>query len=131
MADAGLLNLALETLKRESSLKPVCERTSFEQALINAERDRASYMRQIARKGGKRKDDLQKLIETIVTKTPDIDRNRLLHALRAKKGNGIVYDVTDSLITYENSHGKMKDVKISALKHRLTKARKEMVAKSR
>jgi hypothetical protein len=98
--------------------------------LEEAHEARTVFMSFIGRKGGKRKNTLQNLIERLVEQEPKIDCNRLLHRLRAEKTFGAVVDVTDRTISFESATGEITDVKIAALKHRLSRARKEIVAKA-
>lgn len=131
MTDAGLLLSALDVLADESSRLPLYFRRPIELLLEEAERKRIFFMGLNGRKGGKRKDALQTIIEGIVRRKPDIDGNGLLHWLRNESRNGTVQDVAKGKVTFVNSKGTLKSAKISALKHRLSRARKKLVAKSR
>jgi hypothetical protein len=131
MSDAGLLRSAFDDLDDETFRLPLYFRKPIEFLLEEAERKRTFFMGLNGRKGGKRKDALQTLIDRIVGRKPDIDGNGLLHGLRNENGNGIVQDVANGEVTFVNSSGKLRSAKISALKHRLSRAKKKLVAKSR
>jgi hypothetical protein len=47
-----------------------------------------------------------------------------LHRLKAGKRFGAVVDVTDGIISFESETGEITDAKVSALKDRLSRAKK-------
>jgi hypothetical protein len=102
---------------------PVYYQKSLEALLEDAHEARTTFMSFNGRNGGKRKDALQILIERIVEEEPNINCNRLLHRLKAEKSFGAVLDVTDGVISCESATGEIADVKIAALKHRLSRAK--------
>jgi uncharacterized protein YihD (DUF1040 family) len=125
LADLALHQAALDDLKEETTRLPGYYQRSLEKLLEDASIKRAFFMGFNGRKGGKQKDTLQVLIERIVEKEPQIDRSRLLYRLKAEKGFGVIEDITDEWISYESASGDLADVKISALKHRLSRAKKD------
>jgi hypothetical protein len=130
LADPALYQAAFDDLKEETTRLPGYYQRSLEALLEDASKKRALFMGFNGQKGGKQKDKLQLLIEQIVKGEPKIDRGRLLYRLKAEKGYGVIEDITDELISYEGASGDLADVKISALKHRLSRAKKEIVAKA-
>jgi hypothetical protein len=125
LADLALHQAALDDLKEETTRLPGYYQRSLEKLLEDASIKRAFFMGFNGRKGGKQKDKLQVLIEQIVKGEPKIDRGRLLYRLKAEKGYGVIEDITDEWISYEGASGDLADVKISALKHRLSRAKKD------
>jgi hypothetical protein len=130
LADPALRQAAFKGLKEETTRLPVYYQKSLEALLEDASQKRAFFMGFNGQKGGKQKDKLQVLIDRIVEGEPKIDRGRLLYRLKAEKGYGVIEDITDDWISYESAGGDLVDVKISALKHRLSRAKKEIVAKA-
>jgi hypothetical protein len=124
LADRALCQAAFDDLKEEMTRLPGSYQRSLEALLEDASRKRALFMGFNGQKGGKQKDKLQVLIEQIVKREPEIDRGRLLYRLKAEKGYGVIEDITDEWISYEGASGDLADVKISALKHRLSRAKK-------
>jgi hypothetical protein len=130
LADPALRQAAFEELKEETTRLPAYYQKSLEALLEDASQKRAFFMGFNGQKGGKQKDKLQILIDRIVKGEPKIDRTRLLYRLKAEKDFGVIEDITDERISYESAGGDLVDVKISALKHRLSRAKKEIVAKA-
>jgi hypothetical protein len=130
LADRALCQAAFDDLKEEATRLPGYYQGSLEALLEDASKKRALFMGFNGRKGGKQKGTLQALIGRIVEKEPQIDRNRLLYRLRAEKGFGVIEDMTDERISYESASGDLVDAKTSTLKHRLSRAKKEIVAKA-
>jgi hypothetical protein len=130
LADPALYQAAFKEMRRQAIRLPVYYQKPLEALLEEAHEARSHFMSFNGRNGGKRKDALQKLIERIVEEEPKIDCNRLLHRLKADKGFGTVVDVADDVISCENATGEITDVKISALKDRLSRAKKEKIAKA-
>lgn len=125
LADPALRQAAFEELREETTRLPGYYQKSLEALLQDASQKRAFFMGFNGRKGGKQKDTLQALIERIIEKEPQIDRSRLLYRLKAEKGFGVIEDITDELISFVKANGDLGDVKISALKHRLSRAKKK------
>jgi hypothetical protein len=125
LSDPALYQLAVREMKRQAIRVPVYYQKSLEALLEEAHEARSTFMSFNGRNGGKRKNALQKLIERILEKEPKIDCNRLLHRLKADKSFGAVLDVTDGIISFESATGEIADVKVSALKHRLSRAKKK------
>jgi hypothetical protein len=130
LADPALYQAAFDDLKEETTRLPGYYQRSLEALLEEASKKRALFMGFNGRKGGKQKDKLQLLIEQIVKGEPKIDRGRLLYRLKAEKGYGVIEDITDEWISFESASGDLTDVNISTLKHRLSRAKKEIVAKA-
>ena len=129
LSDPALRQVAFDEMKRQSIRMPVYYQKPLEMLLEEAHEARAVFMSFNGRKGGKRKGTLQKLIVRIVEEEPKIDRNRLLHRLKAEKMFGAIVDVTDGVVSVEGAAGDITDVKVAALKHRLSRAKK-IVAKA-
>ena len=130
LSDPALYQAAFDEIRRQSIRVPVSYQKSLEMLLEEAHEARTLFMSFIGRKGGKCKDRLQILIVEIVDKDPAIDCRRLLHRLRAQRTFGVISDVTDDVISFEDTRGDIVDVKITTLKHRLSRAKKEIVAKA-
>jgi len=125
LADLALREAAFDDWREETTRLPGYYQRSLEKLLEDASIKRAFFMGFNGRKGGKQKDKLQVLIDRIVKGEPKIDRSRLLYRLKAEKGFGVIEDITDEWISYESASGDLVDVKISALKHRLSRAKKK------
>ncbi len=125
LLDPALYQVAFAEMKRQAIRTPVYYQKSVEALLEEAHETRSIFMSFNGRNGGKPKDTLQKLIEGIVEREPKIDRNRLLHRLKAEKSFDVIVDVTDGKISFESATGEIADVKVSALKDRLSRAKKE------
>ena len=124
LLDPALYQVAFAEMKRQAIRVPVYYQKSLEALLEEAHEARSIFMSFNGRNGGKRKDTLQILIEGIVEKEPKIDRTRLLHRLKTGKRFGAVVDVTDGIISFESETGEITDAKVSALKDRLSRAKK-------
>jgi hypothetical protein len=125
LSDPALYKVAFAEMRRQSiSRVPVFYQKSLEALLEEAHEARSIFMSFNGRNGGKAKDTLQKLIERIVEKEPKIDCNGLLHRLKAEKTFGAVVDVTERTISFEGETGGIIDMKVAALKHRLSRAKK-------
>jgi hypothetical protein len=125
LLDPALYQVAFAEMKRQAIRMPVYYQKSVEALLEEAHEARSIFMSFNGRNGGKPKDTLQKLIEGIVEREPKIDRNRLLHRLKAEKSLDVIVDVTDGIISFESATGEIADVKVSALKDRLSRAKKK------
>jgi hypothetical protein len=130
LSDSALYQVAFDEMRRQSVRVPLYYQKPLEMLLEEAHETRALFMSFIGRKGGKCKDRLQILIVEIVDKDPGIDCRRLLHRLKAQRTFGVISDVTDDVISFEDTGGDIVDVKITTLKHRLSRAKKEIVAKA-
>jgi hypothetical protein len=130
LADPALRQAVFDDLKEETSRLPGYYQRSLEKLLEDASIKRALFMGFNGRKGGKQKDTLRALTGRIVEKEPEIDRSRLLYRRKAEKGFCVIEDITDERISFVKANGDLVDVKISTLKHRLSRAKKEIVAKA-
>jgi hypothetical protein len=130
LADPALRQAAFDDLKEETTRLPGYYQRSLEALLEDASKKRAVFMRASGEKGGKRKDRLQILIQQVIVEDPKIDCRRLLHRLRGAKHHGVIDEVTDNAISFVNASGDLVDVKITTLKRRLSRAKKEIVAKA-
>lgn len=74
-----------------------------------------------------RPDGLQLIIETIVSKQPDIKANGLLHELRKREGEGVIERIDDeeAIIEWRDSKHPAASTPIKALKDRLYRAKKK------
>jgi hypothetical protein len=127
MADTALREEAFARIEYEQvRMMPVYHQTNVEHALEDAESGRGRILSQLARKGAaaKKRNPLQELIETLVEKQPTVSLKSLITDLKYAVGGGVVEDVSDGQICFIGHDNETKSVKISGLKHRLTRARK-------
>jgi hypothetical protein len=103
LSDPALHQVAFDEMKKQSIRLPVYYQKPLEVLLEEAHEMRAVFMSFIGRKGGKCKDRLQILIVEIVDKDPAIDCRRLLHRLKAQRTFGVISDVTDDVISFEDT----------------------------
>jgi hypothetical protein len=141
MAQGAVLEVAIEDLDAQCKRGvPVKFQKSFELALADAERSKQRFG--LALKGGRAAtiDSLQKLILEIVRLDLDISRAQLLEKLMDFQGEGVIDEIADGKIYFRGADTKKAGgtknakekvisytVKISGLKHRLTRARKEIL----
>ena len=128
MADEALRDTALETINAELiKATPIRFQTTLEFALFDAEKKRDRFSTNFAQRGGKAKkpDALQQLIEAIVRENPSITLKLLLKKIKAQEYEGVIDEVTDDEISFSNYNGRLKSAPLSALKHRLSRARKK------
>jgi hypothetical protein len=130
LSDPALYKVAFDEMRRQSIRVPVYYQKSLEALLEEAQEARTVFMSFAGRNGGKRKNTFQKLIEQIVEEEPKIDCNRLLYRLKAEKTFGVIVDVTDRVISFVGTAGDILDVNVAALKDRLSRAKKEIIAKA-
>lgn len=129
MADKALRDVAFETINAELIRgMPTSYQTTLESALSDAENARSRFSKHFGHKGGKAKktDRLHDLIGTLVGKTPGISLKALENQIRAEEYLGIIEEVTDHEIHFINHNGHSKSVRLSGLKHRLTRARQKL-----
>jgi hypothetical protein len=131
----------LDFIKSEGDrLVPVRYRMCLEFALQEAEKivNRLAIPgpNEAARKAGsvRKGDPLTKLIREMVWRHPDLSESQLRTALeaRSRKHDGIIIDMGEGKIWFKTGKNKTKDVSISSLKDRLSRAKKDFLgAKSR
>ena len=126
--DPVLYRAACDEMISESKIRPLYERAPLEFHLERAEQRRRFFMGSNGKKGGKRKDALQVLIERHVVKNPAVDQTGLLHFIRRQAGNGTIQDVSDDTIIFVNSAYQLRDAKVSGLKDRLSRAKRDLFA---
>ncbi|MBV9566460.1 MAG: hypothetical protein JOY90_39360 [Bradyrhizobium sp.] len=136
LADPALYEVAFADLASEEAREVELDsRMTLEQALADAERTRALFSHYFGRKGGQAKqpDDLQKWIIAQVRKNPRLQLRDLERLIEAEAGHGFIVEVTDTTITFMvgwtgdpdvDQNKPLRDVPRTALKHRLTRARK-------
>jgi hypothetical protein len=71
-----------------------------------------------------RTDALQELIIDFTKKRPKISVNELRHELEKLKGFGIIEDVDEDAIWFNNKHNQLDQAKVTGLKDRLSRAKK-------
>jgi len=141
LKDDALYKLALADMSAEgATFVPLKHRKSLEQALAHAVNSKTIVHIAFSRKGGKvaRVDSLQKMIIEIVRLEPGINDRQLRHKLytMAEEDHPVILGVdrqSDVLpgkvaqIHFEND-GREKTARVSGLKDRLHRARKEILA---
>ena len=132
MADPALLESAIEILDYEQRRGvSVYSQTTFEAALERAEKARRKMLSEQGRKGpqARKKDTLSELIEQAVRSNPAVTETELLaHLDQLRCPGGVIEDIDEEVIAY-NQNGRLKETKISALKHRLARAREKVAAR--
>jgi hypothetical protein len=148
MADREILEIAVETIAFEAKRGvSVRSQMSFEKALEYSAEAKQRFIRRLARSGGKaaKADLLQKMIIDIVRQNPGVSLETLLKELRHRRGDGVIEDIDETHIYFRHAgvapHGQMDEAierkstlmsaPISALKHRLTRARKKVSREGR
>jgi hypothetical protein len=143
MANREILEIAVETIAFEAKRGvSVRSQMSFEKALEYAAEAKRRFIQRMARSGGKaaKTDPLQKMIIDVVRQKPRISLKTLLKELQHRRGDGIIEDIDETHIYFRHAgvapHGQMDEAierkstlisaPISALKHRLTRARKKV-----
>lgn len=106
---------------------PMRQRLTLEKALEDAENIGTRFSAAWSRKGGKaaKADPLQLLIRRLVEQSPSITVEDLRRHLREHQGIGPIADIQGNLITVVLPDGRLKDAKLSGLKDRLSRAKKE------
>ena len=148
MADLAILETAVESVESENKRQvAIRSQKSFEEALLDAERAKQRFIRQQARSGGKaaKADSLQRIIADVVRQNPEIAVTQLLLELRKHQGDGIIDEVDATRIYFRQTGraamsggGEVVGMKvisasapISGLKHRLTRARRNVSKEGR
>lgn len=105
---------------------PVFFQTSLYKALEDAERAGQRFLSEHARKGGRapKGDNLQKLIDRIVQKSPHITAPQLEAKLRVMQVSDCIQEIDERTIWFTVSEDRTKTAKISGLKDRLSRAKK-------
>lgn len=137
MTDQDVLRVAIRDLESEYVRRvPVYYQKSFAQALETAasnktyflERAANNFQIEFSRKGGaaSKTDALQKLILKIVYRRPDITSPELLIELDSRRLEGIIEDIdhASGIIEFRSDNQNLKQARISGLKHRLSRAKK-------
>jgi hypothetical protein len=150
MSNEGLSAIGMNALAVDEMLNyPIRFRRPLEQILTDAAqtmeeeeqegKQKRAILAEFSRKGGraKKSDVLQRLIETIVARKPNITEAELLQKLKSEE-NSANFSVMDDPdleedpkeISYVNN-GRPKDVPLSGLKDRLCRAKKKFRSRSR
>ena len=124
--DDKYFKYVLSSMQRDCVRCSVYSQKPLQLIFDETENARKFSQSQVGKRGGKRSDALQKCIDKIVARTPDIDQHRLLWCLNALKGHGVVEDVTDTDLTFVATDGSIRDVPLSGLKDRLSRAKKKI-----
>ncbi len=132
LVDYGLKVIADE----ERRQVPHTNRKSLESALADGEeaarillpQSRRIIAQEIGGAGGRarRPDPLNELIGSIVRTRPTITHVELLKVLKAQAPGPVLDDVGPESIGYIDASGNLKDVPVSGLKDRLSRARKQL-----
>jgi hypothetical protein len=129
MADEAILLTAIKDLASEARRGSALYcRKSFEAALADAEAAKGRFMSQQGRRGGKtkRRDPFQQLLDGIVAENPVITEGQLLERLREHEHISPINDITNETICFSAADGRLRDIRISALKHRLSRTKKKL-----
>ena len=80
-----------------------------------------------ARKGGlaKKTDALSEWIQGLADDQPRLSSHRLEQLVKQAEGHGLICSVKGDIIEFYDKDGKIKEAKLSALKHRLSRAKKQ------
>jgi uncharacterized protein YihD (DUF1040 family) len=127
VADPAIRETAFEAMNAEQKKRvPIYYQTSIYAALAASEGANQRCLSQQARKGGwaEKADQLQRLIEELVTHNPSLTLRQLKDKLRADQGIAPIQDIDDEVVFFTNFDERTKTAPFSGLKHRLTRARK-------
>jgi hypothetical protein len=129
LADEAVLATAVESIGSELQRRvPVYFQKTFDTALAEADNARQRFLTQLGRRGGtaKKCDALQQLIMEIVCRRPSITKQQLLARLRDQRPIPPIIDVDDETIYFTSRGNKEAGAKISGLKDRLSRAKKQL-----
>ena len=129
MADDAVRERALEVIYGELCRRvPTYYQLSIEAALADAERAKHRFLSQQARTGGKagKADSLNELIGEIVQRRSTVTVPELLEFLRGGQGEGTIQDIDEEAIWFTTRDGRSKSAKISGLKDRLSRAKRDL-----
>jgi hypothetical protein len=127
MADPGIREAALVRFSDEHARGvPVRYQTTIEKLLADAEADKERFLSQQGRKGGqaRKSDALPRLILDLVRCRPEITEAKLRDILTRERFPGVIEEVDDETISFAQPDGRLKDARITGLKHRLSRAKK-------
>lgn len=101
---------------------------TFETALAHAEATKQRFSSQRGRAAGKAKkgDSLQALIEEIVRKKPAITEAELRQKLKHQEEIDPIQEIDKDSIFITSANGMTKEIPLSGLKHRLSRAKKKL-----
>jgi hypothetical protein len=132
LADPVLLELVKDELDSYKTWPvPVPYQKSFESMLENAERAKQRVLAHQGQKGGRAKkiDALQELIISLVRVRPTMTVSQLLEAFE-REPRGVIIEIVAGQISFAQPNGtpegRMKEAAVSALKDRLSRARKKL-----
>ena len=128
MTHPAILASALDRMKTEAKRVPVYYQSTFEEFLAAAERDWQRFAKYRGQMGGKarRGDSLEMVIKKFVRKNPAISEQDVLNKLKAHQGIPPIQDVDEDTLSFTNHDGHTKVVKRSALKDRVSRAKKQI-----
>ena len=132
MADPAIREAAFVRFSDEQARGvPIRNQTTIEKLLADAEADKRRFLSQHGRKGGqtKRADALQQAILDLVRHRPEITEAKLKDILTRARFPRLIEDVDDEKISFAQPDGRLKEARITGLKHRLSRAKK--ILKSR
>jgi hypothetical protein len=143
--DEAVFITAVETLVSENQRQvPSANQKSFTEALVDAEKIRRRFLTELSRAGGRsaKSDPLQKLIKELVANHPNITSRALLEELRKQERGPVIEEIAEEYIHFRvarSGTGRSGDecaqgdwsvrAPLSGLKHRLTRARKEVLSR--
>jgi hypothetical protein len=118
----GLL-VAEKALRRLAS-EQRAEAVKLLEAAINARIQAISDAQRRKAQAPRRKNSVDRLIEEIVTRQPEISENELFRALRAQIGRGLITDIDGDVIVPADENS--KSIKVGGLGTRLSRIRKKI-----
>lgn len=128
MADDTVRNVAFGLIHDQELVgMPMRQRLTLEKALEAAEKMGRRFSAAWSHKGGKARktDPLRSLIEWLVEHSPSITVGGLERHLREHQGIDPIVEIDGDLISIALPDGRLKDVKLKGLKHRLSRAKKK------
>jgi hypothetical protein len=133
IADDALRETAFGRFFDEQSRRvPLYDQAPIEKFLADAERDRGRFLSHQGRQGGqaKKPDALQQEILKLVQGNPKITEAMLKAMLTRERFPGLIADIDEETIWFVqpdgSKDGRPKQAAISGLKHRLSRAKKNL-----
>ncbi len=139
MSDEVLFETATADMQSETLRVPIKCQKSLEQALADAEKSKSTFQTAFSRKGGRapKCDPLQGLIREIVLAKPKITQGQLLRELKSNRVAGVISKIDEQsdvkadepkMIHFVEDDGTPKTARVSGLKDRLSRAKKNIRA---
>jgi len=127
ISEPAICELALQMVRfdQERGL-PFGQQKTLELAAMEADAAFKLVKTHLGKKGRRARpsDKLQILIIDILRLNPSFSNQQVLAALHKEQHQGIVDDIDEDELAFKDWRGRCKTVKLAALKHRFTRARK-------